>query len=641
MSHPRHRAHIPPVPSPRRGGLGRGEEAGTRSAITCGAPGAHHPSPNPSPWRGGGRKNYREGSVLLLVLVVVAILALGTNTYLELMQSEHRAVRVHGNAAQATRLAESGAEYLKAFLAQTPAQIQAEGGLVANSTAMQALLADDQADAFSRGRFTILAPAQVDGLYAGVRYGVEDEAAKLNLHTLLAEGVDGEARNRLLALPSMTPDVADAILDWLDTDLTPREFGAEDETYSNANPPYHTRNGPIASLDELLLVRGVTPELLYGLDQNRNYFIHAGEAPRGAMLEIDNADGSMNRGWSAYLTLSSVELVGGTPTAPLADLNGGDLQTLYNTLKTTLTDEQAKFIVLYRQYGSPSQSQDDDGENGRQGGDGAQQGQPPPGGGQPGGQPSGEAMSASEIELNYQQQGQTRINSALDLVGVQVTVPATPPEGSNNGGGNNGESGGDNNGDDDEEGNDDDNGGGEAGSPAGQGGEQAPPPKIVKSPWEANANAYRDLLKLYDVASVVSAGPVAGRININAATRPVLMSIPQMTTTIVDGIVRRREAEPNITLSVQRHSLWLLIENLVTLEQMKALERFITTRGDTFSGQAVGFFDAGPAVARGAFVVDRAGPTPKLRSWRDLSSWGPGFSPTLLGAMGETTRRSP
>ena len=28
------------------------------------------------------------------------------------------------------------------------------------------------------------------------------------------------------------------------------------------------RNGPITDLDELLLVRGVTPELLYGLDQN-------------------------------------------------------------------------------------------------------------------------------------------------------------------------------------------------------------------------------------------------------------------------------------------------------------------------------------------------------------------------------------
>ena len=110
---------------------------------------------------------------------------------------------------------------------------------------MQALLADDQTDDFDRGRFTILAPAQVDGLYAGVRYGLEDEAAKLNLNALLAEGVDGEARNRLLALPGMTPDVADAILDWLDTDLTPREFGAEDEDLQQRQSAVpHRATGP-------------------------------------------------------------------------------------------------------------------------------------------------------------------------------------------------------------------------------------------------------------------------------------------------------------------------------------------------------------------------------------------------------------
>ena len=35
----------------------------------------------------------RRASILLLVLVVIAMLALGANTYLQLMQSEHRAVR--------------------------------------------------------------------------------------------------------------------------------------------------------------------------------------------------------------------------------------------------------------------------------------------------------------------------------------------------------------------------------------------------------------------------------------------------------------------------------------------------------------------------------------------------------------------
>ena len=49
----------------------------------------------------------RRGSVLFMVLVVVALLTLGTATYLELMQNERQAVRHHGRGLQAGRLAES------------------------------------------------------------------------------------------------------------------------------------------------------------------------------------------------------------------------------------------------------------------------------------------------------------------------------------------------------------------------------------------------------------------------------------------------------------------------------------------------------------------------------------------------------
>ena len=67
---------------------------------------------------------------------------------------------------------------------------------------------------------------------------------------------------------------------------------------------------------------------------------------------------------------------------------------------------------------------------------------------------------------------------------------------------------------------------------------------------------------------------------------------------------------------------------------MKQLERFITTRGDTFSGQAVGFFDAGPTVARGAFVLDRAGPAPKLCSLARPVLVGPGLFAHTAGRRG-------
>ena len=49
--------------------------------------------------------------------------------------------------------------------------------------------------------------------------------------------------------------MAAALLDYIDEDDVPRPEGAEQEYYSALPRPYRIRNGPLASLDELLLVQ--------------------------------------------------------------------------------------------------------------------------------------------------------------------------------------------------------------------------------------------------------------------------------------------------------------------------------------------------------------------------------------------------
>lgn len=56
----------------------------------------------------------------------------------------------------------------------------------------------------------------------------------------------------------------DSILDWIDPDDEVRPNGAESEYYMRMTPPYLAKNGPIDDLGELLMVRGVTPELVWG-----------------------------------------------------------------------------------------------------------------------------------------------------------------------------------------------------------------------------------------------------------------------------------------------------------------------------------------------------------------------------------------
>lgn len=66
----------------------------------------------------------------------------------------------------------------------------------------------------------------------------------------------------LLQHLEIEPGVVQAILDWIDDDSETRfPNGAEDEYYSKQSPPYRAANRPFVSPRELLLVRGMTPEI--------------------------------------------------------------------------------------------------------------------------------------------------------------------------------------------------------------------------------------------------------------------------------------------------------------------------------------------------------------------------------------------
>ena len=56
----------------------------------------------------------------------------------------------------------------------------------------------------------------------------------------------------------------DALSDWVDPDDKERPQGAEEPYYRSLNPPYSSRNGRIAYPEELLLVKGMTPRIIYG-----------------------------------------------------------------------------------------------------------------------------------------------------------------------------------------------------------------------------------------------------------------------------------------------------------------------------------------------------------------------------------------
>jgi hypothetical protein len=295
----------------------------------------------------------RRALVLIVVMVVIAMLSLAGFTYGELMFGEHEAAVLHGKALQARVLSDSGIDLVKSVLMEDPALIEENGGLYDNPGRFQGVLAMDETTGAEPGRFSVVAPRVDQGVLSGVRYGLENESAKLNLNEiLLADLIEADgARNLLMSLPGMTEDVADAILDWIDEDDDQREFGAEADFYSGMSPPYAPKNGPLDTVEELLLVRGVTPWLLFGGDVNRNFTLETTEEVYVGNSGVDNSDGSMTCGWAAYLTLYSAETNLQADGTPRINLNETDLEVLHGQLKEKFDDEWANFIIVFRQNG--------------------------------------------------------------------------------------------------------------------------------------------------------------------------------------------------------------------------------------------------------------------------------------------------
>ena len=61
--------------------------------------------------------------------------------------------------------------------------------------------------------------------------------------------------------------IVDSIQDWRDPDDFHRVNGAENDYYQSLPEPYDCKNGDFDSVEELLLVKGVTPDLFYGKKQ--------------------------------------------------------------------------------------------------------------------------------------------------------------------------------------------------------------------------------------------------------------------------------------------------------------------------------------------------------------------------------------
>lgn len=107
---------------------------------------------------------------------------------------------------------------------------------------------------------------RMEGREVAVR--LVSQAGKLDVNAL-----DYARWERLLAAcgledPAEITAVANSIADWTDPDSNFRIGGAENDYYQGLDNPYLCKNSPLESIEELLLVKGVSAELYHGTDEH-------------------------------------------------------------------------------------------------------------------------------------------------------------------------------------------------------------------------------------------------------------------------------------------------------------------------------------------------------------------------------------
>jgi len=142
---------------------------------------------------------------------------------------------------------------------------------------------------------------------------IVDENSKINVSSLANDRVEKSPYynmvQRLLTSMGLPLDIADALVDWVDPDDIRFPYGAETSSYYfNLSPPYTAKNGAMDSVDELLLVKGITPEIYYGLgggnfgmernlveDNKGDVEIPAYKIGEIIKKELDERDGDRNK----------------------------------------------------------------------------------------------------------------------------------------------------------------------------------------------------------------------------------------------------------------------------------------------------------------------------------------------------------
>ncbi len=525
----------------------------------------------------------RGGYVIFAVLIVVVVLSLVAYRFTESMTAEYRASARAADDAQAKAAAASGLHYAAAVLADRETfDGELDGNPFDNPTIFEQFEVATSGTGGKRAFFSIRSVALADGGGYEQRFGATDEGGKLNINSMIQLDQTGEALyNALMKLPNMSPDVADAIVDWVDADEVKRPAGAENGEYGSLPSPYKAKNGPLNSLDELLLVQGVTPEMLYGGDTNRNGV-------------FDDGEPGTDRGWSDYLTVYGRELNVDRDGTVRTYLNIPDLTVLGQQLTNSVGEELATYILACRLFrvtktdesgnvpGATTTASFTTGSNGSVALNLSSTTTARP----------TRAATLDELKAAVEAKKAAtlvslpgRLQSQMDFAYSRIALPRPPDA------------------------------------------PQDAPDVVAYSPLLDATKRAALFALLLDKTTIKQAVELVPRINVNTAPREVLMGLtaitnaanePLMTEADVDAILAERaDQAPDDPATTS--CAWLITAASIPPATYRRMEKYVTGSTMVYRVQSIGFLANGGPVARMEAVIDTNQGAPRFLHVRDLT----------------------
>lgn len=196
-------------------------------------------------------KNNQDGIALILVLWVMVLLTAIVSEFAFSMRTEVNITRNFKEGQEAYYAALAGIEQAKSEIlsAEDIMYLDEKGVLILNKDSKT----PERTGSIGKASYT---------------YEIIDEERKLNLNSASADQLRQIFKNSGVEGAELDT-IIDSISDWKDPDNLHRINGAEEDYYQSLSPPYSCKDGAFDTLAELLLVKGMSSEIMYGSKKNK------------------------------------------------------------------------------------------------------------------------------------------------------------------------------------------------------------------------------------------------------------------------------------------------------------------------------------------------------------------------------------